>query len=167
MENTAPDIVFEAQSKMGGEKIKLEWYDLIGKKIPELSWKQVHIIANYNGKVVLGYFENIKLYNLPGGHTEAGEDIQTTIQRELAEETGGTIIDWEPVGYQVKTDSKSNVSNQLRVYARVSGIKEKNIDYDGSIVPIKLVEVREMLETLGWENPIGHRIFDLVKDKFR
>lgn len=166
MSSNNPDIVLNTLSKNDGENIKIEWHDLIGRRIPDLNWKQVHIIANYNGKVVLPYFENIKLYNLPGGHTEAGENIDMTIRREFSEEIGGIIIDWEPIGYQVRTDSKGVSTNQLRVYAKVINVKDENIDHDGSIVPVKLVDIKDMLKTLGWENPIGNHIYDLVKDKF-
>lgn len=166
MNNTKPDIVFETKSNLDGEKIKIEWHDLVGRRIPEHKWKQVHIVANYNGKLVLVYFDKIKLFHLPGGHTESGEDVEMTMRRELTEETGGIVVDWEPIGYQVRKDSKGNIDYQLRVYAKVTNVKEQNIDYDGDIVPVKLVDVKEMTKTLGWENPIGDHIFDLVKNKF-
>lgn len=129
-------------------------------------WHQVHIIANYGGKVVFAYFEKLGLFNLPGGHLEEGENVDTTLRRELAEETGGLVIDWEPIGYQVRTDSTGNSVYQLRVYADVTGVKEQNIDFDGSKVSTKLVSFDEMLKVWGWENPIGYRIIDLVESKF-
>jgi 8-oxo-dGTP pyrophosphatase MutT (NUDIX family) len=160
------NIVYKTKSNLTNEKITLEWHDLVGKRIPDLAWKQVHIVGNYNGKVVLVYLEKIGLYHLPGGHVEVGEDVETTMRRELAEETGGIIIEWEPLGYQIRTDAKGNVDYQLRVYAKVSGIKPENVDFDGSIVPTKLVEIDEMNKVLGWENPIGEHIYHLVRDKF-
>lgn len=160
------DVVYKAKSNMNGEEITLEWHDLVGRRIPEKNWKQVHIIANYGGKVVFAYFEKLGLYNLPGGHLEEGESVDTTVRREFAEETGGLIIDWEPVGYQARTDSKGNTVYQLRVYADVTEVKEQNIDFDGSIVPTKLVDFGDILKVWGWENPIGERIADLVKDRF-
>lgn len=164
--NINADVVFETKSNYDGEKIKLEWYDLVGRRIPKKEWRQVHIIANYNGKVVFVYFEKNKMTHIPGGHIELGEDIETAMRRELAEETGGLILDWEPIGYQARIDSKGDIDYQLRVYAKVTGIKEKNVDYDGGIVSTNLVDINEMLKTWGWENPIGARIVDLVKEKF-
>ena len=160
------DVIYKTKSNMDGEEITLEWYDLIGRRIPEKKWHQVHIIANYGGKVVFAYFEKLGLFNLPGGHVEEGENVDTALRRELAEETGGLVIDWEPIGYQVRTDSTGNSVYQLRVYADVMGVKEQNIDFDGSIVPTKLVSFDEMLKVWGWENPIGYRIVDLIGDKF-
>ncbi len=83
-----------------------------------------------------------------------------------SEETGGVVIEWEPIGYLVRTDRNGKTDNQLRVYAKVSGIKDRNIDVDGSIVSTNLVELNEMSKILGWENPIGRRITELVKDRF-
>ncbi len=160
------NIVYKTESNFDGEEITIEWRDLIGKRIPDLKWRQVHIICNYNGKVVLVYLEKLGLHHLPGGHVEAGEDVETTLRRELTEETGGVVIEWEPIGYQIRTDSKGEVVNQLRVYAKVTNIQTETIDIDGSLVPAKFVDIDDMLESLGWNNPIGERIYSLVAKKF-
>jgi hypothetical protein len=160
------NIVFNTESNLTGEKISIEWRDLVGKRIPGIAWKQVHIVSNFNGKVVLVYLEKLGLYHLPGGHVEPGEDVEMTLRRELAEETSGIVIEWEPIGYQIRTDSRGNVDNQLRVYAKVSNIQPQTIDIDGSLVPTKLVDIDDMNKELGWENPIGQRIHLLVKNKY-
>ncbi|NCO10635.1 NUDIX hydrolase [Candidatus Saccharibacteria bacterium] len=160
------NIILNTQSNLDGEKITIEWRDLIGKRVPDIKWKQVHIIANYSGKVVLVYLDKLGMHHLPGGHVEEGEDIEATLRRELAEETGGIVIEWEPIGYQIRTDSKGKVANQLRVYAKVADIQSETIDIDGSLVPAKFVDVDEILEALGWKNPIGERIYELVSEKF-
>lgn len=165
MENSA-DVVYVTKSNMNNEEITLEWYDLVGRRIPNKKWHQVHIVSNYGGKVVFAYFEKLGLFNLPGGHVEKDETIDMALRREFAEETGGLVIDWEPIGYQKRTDSKDNSVYQLRVYADVTGVKEQSIDFDGSVVPTRLVEFDEMLDVWGWNNPIGNRIVDLIKDKF-
>lgn len=161
------NIILKTQSNFDGEEIVIEWRDLIGKRIPDVKWKQVHIICNFNGKVVLVYLEKLGMHHLPGGHVEAGEDIETTLRRELAEETGGVVVEWEPIGYQIRTDSKGEAVNQLRVYAKVTGIQSETIDIDGSLVPAKFVHVDDMLDSLGWQNPIGERIYSLVAGKFK
>ncbi len=160
------NIILKTQSNFDGEEITIEWRDLIGKRIPDIKWKQVHIVCNFNGKVVLVYLEKLGMHHLPGGHVEAGEDVEATLKRELAEETGGIVIEWEPIGYQIRTDSKGGVVNQLRVYAKVVNIQSETIDIDGSLVPAKFIPVDEMLESLGWKNPIGERIYSLIAGKF-
>lgn len=160
------NIILKTQSNFDGEEITIEWRDLVGKRIPDLKWRQVHIICNFNGKVVLVYLEKLGMHHLPGGHVEAGEDIETTLRRELAEETSGVVVEWEPIGYQIRTDSKGETVNQLRVYAKVTNIQTETIDIDGSLVPAKFVDVKDMLNELGWNNPIGERIYELVAKKF-
>lgn len=160
------NIIIKTQSNLDGEEITIEWRDLIGKRVPDLKWKQVHAICNFNGKVVLVYLEKLGLHHLPGGHVEAGEDLEATLRRELAEETGGIVIEWEPIGYQIRTNSNNETSNQLRVYAKVANVQSQTIDIDGSLVPAKFVGIDEMLESLGWKNPIGERIYSLVVGKF-
>ena len=160
------DITYRTQSNMNGEKITIEWHDLLGRRLPNKKWHQVHIIANYGGKVVFSYFEKLGLYNLPGGHVEQGETVDMALRRELSEETGGVVIDWEPIGYQKRTDSNGSAVYQLRVYADVSGIQEASVDYDGTLVPTKLVDFDDMLKVWGWENPIGRHVAELVEGKF-
>lgn len=159
-------ITLKAQSNANGEEITLEWHDLLGRRLPNKKWHQVHIIANHGGKVVFSYFEKLGLFNLPGGHVEQGETVDMALRRELAEETGGVVIDWEPIGYQKRADSNGNAVYQLRVYADVSGVQEASVDYDGTLVPTKLVDFDDMLKVWGWENPIGRRVEDLIRDKF-
>jgi 8-oxo-dGTP pyrophosphatase MutT (NUDIX family) len=160
------NIILKTQSNYDGEEITIEWRDLVGKRIPDVAWRQVHIICNFNGKVVLVYLDKLGMHHLPGGHVEEGEDVEATLRRELSEETGGIVIEWEPLGYQIRTDSNGDSVNQLRVYAKVTGIQEQTIDIDGSLVPAKFVDIDEMLDALGWRNPIGERIYSLVKKKF-
>ena len=46
------------------------------------------IIALYDGKFVLCKHKNRDSFEFPGGHREIGENIFTTAERELHEETG-------------------------------------------------------------------------------
>lgn len=46
------------------------------------------VLAQWSGRVLLGFNLNRQQWELPGGSVEAGESVQTTALRELAEETG-------------------------------------------------------------------------------
>lgn len=151
------------------EEITVEWHNIINNDLPKIDWTQVHAIANYNGKVIVvsKTTNGDTMIHVPGGHTEEGEDVETTLKREILEETGGVLVSWKPIGYQKRTDSKGNSTHQLRVYAVVKDIKDKTIDFDGRISETRAIDVSEMLDVLGWNNPIGRRIFELVSPEFR
>ena len=162
-------IIFKGQSNAAPfEEIIVEWHDIISNNIPKINWTQVHAIANYNGKVVAvsKITDGHTMIHVPGGHTEEGEDVETTLSREILEETGGTLISWKPIGYQKRTDSRGNETHQLRVYAKVKDIKSKTIDFDGRISEAKCIDISDMLDVLEWNNPIGRRIFELVNPEF-
>ena len=55
------------------------------------------IIAEYQGKQVWCKHKERDTYEIPGGHREAGERIDDTARRELAEETGAIAFEIEPV----------------------------------------------------------------------
>ena len=150
------------------EEITVEWHNIINNDIPKIDWTQVHAIANYNGKVIVvsKTTSNYTMTNVPGGHVEEGEDAETTLRREIFEETGGMIVSWKPIGYQKRIDSKGGETYQLRTYAVIEGIKSKTIDFDGLISETKSIDISDMLDILEWNNPIGCRIFELVNKEF-
>jgi len=150
------------------EEVTVEWHNIIDGHIPKINWTQVHAIANYHGKVVVvaKTKHGHTMTHVPGGHVEEGEDIETTLRREIAEETGGTVVSWKPLGYQKRTDSKGNETYQLRVYAEVKDIKGTTIDFDGLVSDTKLIDISDMLDVLEWNNSIGRRIFELVSGEF-
>ncbi len=55
------------------------------------------IIAKSNGKWVFCKHKERETYECPGGHREAGEDIDYTARRELYEETGTTDYTIKPI----------------------------------------------------------------------
>ncbi len=55
------------------------------------------IVAKSNGKWVFCKHKERDTYECPGGHREAGEDIDDTAKRELYEETGAIDYTIQPV----------------------------------------------------------------------
>lgn len=55
------------------------------------------IIATYQGKFVFCKHRDRDTLEIPGGHREAGEEIDETARRELCEETGALDFDIKPV----------------------------------------------------------------------
>ncbi len=150
------------------EEVIVEWHDILGGNIPNINWTQVHAIANYQGKVVVvsKTKHGHTMVHVPGGHVEEGEDVETTLHREILEETGGTLVNWKPLGYQKRTDSKGHETYQLRVYAEIKDIKSTTTDFDGLTSETKLIDISDMLDVLEWNNPIGRQIFELVSGEF-
>lgn len=57
------------------------------------------VVEDAHGRVLLQHRADFRIWGLPGGGAEEGEDIQTTIVRELLEETGVTAHDIQPFGF--------------------------------------------------------------------
>ena len=55
------------------------------------------IITKSNGKWVFCKHKERNTYEVPGGHREAGEDIDETAKRELYEETGAVEYSIKPI----------------------------------------------------------------------
>lgn len=80
--------------------MQVEFYDInIDKPL-----KYAVICARYNGKWVFCKHKNRDTYEIPGGHREDREDIETTAKRELWEETGAKNFDICPVCIYSFTD---------------------------------------------------------------
>ncbi len=50
-----------------------------------------------------------RAWEFPGGHAEAGEDIEATARREAREEAGAELTDLRAVGYYVLPDGHTTV----------------------------------------------------------
>ena len=60
--------------------------DGISEKTPRLTARA--IVKNQSGMYAVMYSDKFKLYSLPGGGVEDGEDMLTALRREVYEETG-------------------------------------------------------------------------------
>ena len=69
--------------------MKVKFFDLNADK----PLKYAVICARYNGKWVFCKHKERDTYEIPGGHREDSEDIETTAKRELWEETGAKDFD--------------------------------------------------------------------------
>ena len=57
------------------------------------------IIENADGKILLQKRSDLKIWGLPGGNAEPGEDLHTVVEREVFEETGLTVTNAKPFGF--------------------------------------------------------------------
>ena len=118
-------------------------YNLKEEDMTEVVKRVKLLIINSDNEILLGYSHNE--YQCPGGHVEEGEDLVTTINREIKEETGmelnisnaepfacslGYYKDWPEVGknrkieiyyYEIKTDDKPNLSNTNYTKSELDG----------------------------------------------
>ena len=69
--------------------------------------KYAVIVSEYKNKWIFCRHKERSTWEIPGGHREPGEEIETTARRELAEETGATLADIRQVSvYGVEKDEK-------------------------------------------------------------
>lgn len=73
--------------------MEVRFYDSAADEL----FKFAVIIAKYDGKYIFCKHKARDTYEIPGGHREAGENINDTARRELYEETGALDFDICPV----------------------------------------------------------------------
>lgn len=77
--------------------IKVKFYECNNKNIKNEKLKFAVIIARHKSKWVFCKHNERNTYECPGGHREANEDIISTAERELYEETGAIEYCLEPI----------------------------------------------------------------------
>lgn len=73
--------------------MEVKFYDTVEDKL----LKFAVIVAKSNGKWVFCKHKERDTYECPGGHREAGENIDDTAKRELYEETGAIEYTIQPI----------------------------------------------------------------------
>jgi len=156
---TKPDLVERIEYK--GKQYQVNWFDLVGKDLPDLKWHQVYLIGDLGGLVPIVHYADHH-DNLPGGRTEAGESVEQTLIREIDEELKMKLISWEPLGYQEWIDIETgNTGLGLRVYAKLSKVEEFTNDPGGSVVGHSLVPLEELNGYINYHE-IGDRMVELA-----
>lgn len=62
------------------------------------------IIENIDHQILLQKRSDFEIWGLPGGNAEIGEDMQSSVIREVFEETGLSVMDCEPFGFGSNPD---------------------------------------------------------------
>lgn len=73
--------------------LEVKFYDSVDDRL----LKFAVIISKSNGQWVFCKHKERNTYEVPGGHREQGEDIESTARRELYEETGALEFVLKPV----------------------------------------------------------------------
>lgn len=103
--------------------MQVEFYDInIDKPL-----KYAVICARYNGKWVFCKHKNRDTYEIPGGHREDREDIETTAKRELWEETGAKNFDICPVCIYSFTDYGMLYFAEIRSFGELPPLEIEKI----------------------------------------
>lgn len=86
--------------------------------------KYAVILAKANGKWVFCKHRERTTLEIPGGHREPGEDIETAARRELYEETGAAAFTLRPVCvYAVVRDDLPGESCGMLYFAEISAFE--------------------------------------------
>ena len=132
--------------------MQVEFYDIhIDKPL-----KYAVICARYNGKWVFCKHKNRDTHEIPGGHREDSEDVETTAKRELWEETGAKNFDICPVCIYSFTDYGMLYFAEIRSFGELPPLEiekiklfddmPENLTYP-AIQPYLFERVQEFLET--------------------
>lgn len=132
--------------------MKVKFFDLNADK----PLKYAVICARYNGKWVFCKHKNRDTYEIPCGHREDSEDIETTAKRELWEETGAKNFDICPVCIYSFTDYGMLYFAEIRSFGELPPLEiekiklfddmPENLTYP-AIQPYLFERVQEFLAT--------------------
>lgn len=113
---------------------------------------RVTAIVFYNGKLVVVGHENPKsgvYYLLPGGGLEHAESIEECVIREVKEETG-LDVKIGHLAYYKSVYTEEDDTLDLIFECKVVGGKLENLDPDGKVKSIELIETEKDLIKLNF-----------------
>lgn len=142
--------------------IKIEWFDLLNKPVPNLPWQQVYVIGDLGGKVPIVHYTTGDMDNLPGGKTEPGESIEKTLRREIQEEINCEVLSWKPLGFQKLTEPDGKIIYQMRAFAKLKSLGEFVEDIGGSVVGYSLVDLDALNSRIQYGD-VGDKMVELAK----
>ena len=146
--------------------------NLLDKDIDEVVIRTKGLIINSNNEITLGY--SYKTYQFPGGHLEENESLEECLIREIKEETGIELIDYNMTPffktvYYTKNyhNSGKNRKNEIYFYViktdEVFNMNNSNLDdwekegnYELRVIPLN--DVENILVNSIKDNPINEVI---------
>ena len=110
------------------KKIIFNEDNLTDKDIDEVVTRVKALIINSNNEIMLGYSN--KTYQFPGGHLGDGEDLNDGLIREIREETGIDIKDYnlypfQKITYLTKNYRNTGFNRKNNIYYFVVNTDEK------------------------------------------
>lgn len=110
-------------------------------------------------------------YRLTGGHPEAFEKYEETLQREYIEEINITLKDIYYLGYLLVTEESKEQYAQVRMIATIDTIGEQRPDLDnGKTYDRKLINLNNAKKYLNYKGCAGNIMIDdaieLAKQKY-
>lgn len=149
-------------------QIRLSWYS--DPPDPSIRVSQVSAYCIYNNQLVL--VRNKRGWEIPGGHSEPGETVEKSLERELSEEAGikpgfqSQIIGWMKVDDPGNPGIEGKISAQLRYYVVISELEE--FVPDEEIFERTLIDINDFSKYVSWgDSPTGKAQIDTLKKYIR
>ena len=100
--------------------------DGMSDKAPRLTARA--IVKNQRGMYAVMYSDKFKLYSLPGGGVEDGEEVLTALRREVYEETGCICDEIEELGIVVENRASLDYT-QINYYFVVTTTHRPGVNH--------------------------------------
>lgn len=119
----------------------------------------VHSYSFCGDKLVIVGYEEKEMWTPPGGGIEKGETYTDAAIREIKEESNMKVLHIELIGYQdVRNITKDTFERQYRMMAIVEPYGDFEVDPDGDILEIKLIDPSECTQYIKWGEIGDHLI---------
>lgn len=147
-----------------GKKYHVVYNDVDSfEHLPQEKITQHYGVCFYGEKIVVCWHGKKEEWTLPGGKVEAGESLEQTLLREVAEETNMSVISHAPIGYQEVFREDGTSVIQLRSVCTVEPIGGFVADKDGSITKIEYIDAKDWNDYIHWGD-VGKRILERAQE---